>query len=48
LAIDRGTRLEEEEMDDGNDNDCAVGMQRGQAHRLHNIQDVRTGIQDKD
>jgi hypothetical protein len=41
LAIDNGTRLEEEEeeeMDGGNDSDCAVGMQRGQACRLHNVQ----------
>jgi len=37
LAIDNGRRLEEE-MDDGNDSDCAVGMQGGQACRLHNIQ----------
>jgi hypothetical protein len=31
MAIDKGTRLEAEEMDDGNDSDCAVGTQRGQA-----------------
>jgi len=29
LAIDNGARLEAEEMDDGNESDCAVGMQRG-------------------
>jgi len=30
MAIDKGTRLEAEEMDDGNDSDCAVGMHSGQ------------------
>jgi len=38
LAIDNGTRLEAEKRNDGNDSDCGVGMQRGQARRLHNIQ----------
>jgi hypothetical protein len=38
MAIGKGTRLDAEERDDGNDSDCAVGMQRGQACRLHNIQ----------
>jgi len=31
LATDKGTRLEAEERDDGNDSDCAVGMHMGQA-----------------
>jgi len=38
LALDKGTKLEAEERDDGNDSDCAVGTQRGEACRLHNIQ----------
>jgi len=38
LAIDKGTGLEAEERNDVNDSDCAVGMQWGQARKLHNIQ----------
>ena len=39
LAVDKGTRLgEEEERNEDNYSDCAVGMHRGQAQRLHNIQ----------
>jgi len=38
LAIDNGTSLEAEDRNGGNDSDRAVGMQSGQAHRLHNIE----------
>ena len=39
LAVDKGTRLgEEEERNEDNYSDCAVGMHRGHSRRLHNIQ----------
>jgi len=37
LEIGKGI-IEEEDKDDGNDSDCAVGMQSDQACRLYNIQ----------